>query len=83
MDNKKHPQGVFFVGTGFDYRRGFEGGAANESERFTRQVAIKTGRKAKSAIINCRAGRAAKGENPLLCAKMPRFRGFFIFDFSF
>jgi len=29
----------------------------------------RTGRMAKSAIDNCRAGRAAKGENPLLCAK--------------
>ena len=27
---------------------------------------------AKSAIDNCRAGRAAKGANPLLCAKQKR-----------
>ena len=51
-------------------RRGFEGGSRfARAKRFALRTMTTRNLSAKSAINNCRAGRAAKGANPLLCAK--------------
>ena len=64
---KSTRRGVLFW---YDNRnmKGFDGGAANESERCASEVVKERSRKAQATINNCRAGRAAKGANPSLCA---------------
>ena len=47
-------------------------GAANESERFALPSIDIVRNKAKSAIDNCRAGRAAKGASPASSSKKTR-----------
>ena len=58
---------------------GFEGGAANGSERFAYGSQIAERRKAKDDVDNVGAGRAAKGANPIGYTKkaIPSRGGFF------
>ena len=61
--------GCFFVEL-YERRRGFEGGSRfARAKRFADDKAFYVLLAAKDAIDNGGAGRAAKGENPLLCAR--------------
>ena len=80
---KEVPFGYLFFYCISFFERDLRVGAANERERFALRGKITVVCRAKSAIDNCRAGRAAKSANPSLCAKKYCRKGYTFLQYFF